>query len=644
MPCLLAVLRRARGAWFRLAACLLIVAVLSGPRRLIHQFTALPDLAVILVDHSQSMNLGARNAMAASALAALRAGASEASGASGGATVSVIGIPESDTGGTSLAPSLAQALASVQPDQLAGVIVITDGEVADAPALPKDVPVTALLTARREERDRELRLLNAPAYGLVGQSVNLQLEVFDHGVDDTGGTAEVTISEDGSPVANLPVHIGQPQNISLPVRHAGPMVVTATAPPLSGEVSTINNTAAFTLSGIHKRLNVLLISGVPDQGERAWRLLLKSDPSVQLVHFTILRTPAEPIDVDPKDLALVPFPVHELFETDIKKFNLIILDAFNAQDLLPSSYLQNITDYVQQGGALLTETGPEFSAPGSLAFSPLSPVIPATPLPDGTITQPFLPSITAIGTRHPVTSTFANMPLAPWYRMQAATATAGNVLMSGTGNLPLLILADAGNGRTGILLSDQLWLWTRGGNHSGPALPLLRRIVHWLLREPALEAESLTLNIINHRLTITRQTLGNCTPCDVALTTPDGGKQNVALRAAGPGTYTTTIDAAASGVWQAGQDNLTAFAANNDSNAEEFQDLAATSANFRGIARNIIWLGATPAPPLRALLSPRHARQITNTSSVPLLPPIPSLAVALALFAAGWWREGRPEK
>jgi hypothetical protein len=636
LPCLLAISLHARGAWFRLAGCLLILAVLSGPRWLMHQYTTLPDIAVILVDQSHSMDIGARNALAASALAGLRASA-------GATALSVTDIPESDSGGSLLAPSLAQALASVQPDQLAGIVIITDGEIADAASLPKNIPVTALLTAKSEEKDRELRLLSTPAYGLVGQTVNLQLEVIDHGVDDDSGPAEISISEDGTPVADRSVRISQPFKISLPVRHAGPMVVTATAPPLPREVTAINNSAAFTLTGIHKRLNVLLISGTPDQGERAWRLLLKSDPAVQLVHFTILRTPGEPIDVDPKDLALVPFPVRELFETDIQKFNLIILDDFNADDLLPTSYLQNITNYVQDGGALLTETGPEFNAPDSLAFSLLGPVIPATPLPEGTITQPFVPNITAIGARHPVTSPFANMKLTNWYRMQPATASAGNILMTGANNLPLLILADAGNGRAGILLSDQLWLWTRGGNHSGPALPLLRRIVHWLLREPALEAESLGLSIVNHRLTITRQTLGNCTPCDVALTTPGGALQETALRASVPGTYTATVDAAASGVWQARQANLTAYATNSDTNLEEFQDLAATSANFRGIARNIIWLGTTPAPPLRALLSPRHARQVTNTSSVPLLPPLPSLAIALALIVSGWWRESRPQ-
>ena len=106
-------------------------------------------------------------------------------------------------------------------------------------------------------------------------------------------------------------------SVSLPIRHAGPTVITASVRRCPATISQINNQAAFTLTGIHKRLNVLLISGSPDQGERAWRLLLKSDPAVQLVHFTILRTPGEPLDADPQDIALVPFPVRELFETDI---------------------------------------------------------------------------------------------------------------------------------------------------------------------------------------------------------------------------------------------------------------------------------------------------------------------------------------
>ncbi|HUW81105.1 MAG TPA: hypothetical protein VMV54_09470 [Acidocella sp.] len=631
--CLLPPITKIRGSVLRLSGFLLLLAVLSGPAWTADTVTPLPDIALLLIDHSQSMDIGSRNTMAARAVAALRASA-------GSTQLDIVDIPPTDTGGTSLAPGLHDALATIPPDQLAGIIAVTDGQISGAITLPHHVPFTALLTAKGEETDRELRLNDAPSFGLVGQNQKLRLTVIDHGVNDSGATASVSVSEDGTQVASQQAVIGQPLTINLPVRHAGPIVITAAVTPLPSEVSQINDQAAFTLTGIHKRLNVLLISGSPDQGERAWRLLLKSDPAVQLVHFTILRTPGEPIGADPQDIALVPFPVRELFETDIGKFDLIILDGFNADGLLPSEYLANIATFVEHGGALLTEVGPEFSGPDSLAFSPLSPVLPAMPASPGTVTKMFSPVVTPLGARHPVTAPFADINLPPWYRMEAATTKTGDVLMTGANSLPLLILAKAGKGRSGILLSDQLWLWTRGGSHEGPALPLLRRIVHFLLREPALEPESLTAGITNQTLSIDRQTLSPTYPGDATLTSPDGTTKNLALKQTAPGHFTASLTVnSATGVWRINEGGLTAYAANSNGNSKEYEDLAATSANLRGIAHNIIWLGNNPAPQLGPLLMHRHAVQVTGTRTLPLLPPLPTLAIALALIIAAWWRE-----
>jgi hypothetical protein len=637
LPCLLALGTRRRGGLLRLAGFALLVLILAGPRWVEHSARPLPDVALVLVDQSPSMEIGARREMAARALAALRASA----GRTDATRLIVAGIPPATSGGTQILPALHQALANIEPDQLAGIVAITDGEITDAAGLPRDAPFSALLTASGEETDRELRLDNAPSFGLAGQTVPLRLTVFDHGVNDAGTTVPVTVTEDGQTVATVAAVVGQPLSINLPVRHAGPAVIAASAPPLAGAVSAINDQAAFTLTGIHKRLNVLLVSGSPNQGERAWRLLLKSDPAVQLVHFTILRMPGEPLDADPRDIALVPFPVRELFETDITKFDLIILDQFNANDLLPAEYLANIAAYVQNGGALLAEVGPEFAGPESLAGSPLGPILPAIPAAPGTVTQEFPPLITPLGARHPVTASFAGAKLAPWGRMEAATPTPGSlVLMTGADNLPLLVLGRAGKGRTGILLSDQLWLWTRGGAHAGPALPLLRGLVHWFLHEPALEAEALTATIAHDRLSIDRRTLSPSYPGDATITDPDGQSRIVPLTQTAPGRYTATLPLQKNtGVWKISEGGKTAYAVAAPDNAAEYQDLAATASKVRGVAHNIVWLGRDPAPALGPLLTHRHATQITGTASQPLLPPLPALLIALALITAAWWRE-----
>ncbi len=630
-----ALLRRAPGSLIRGLGFMLLLAILAGPNRVAETRRPLPDIALLLVDHSQSMGLGNRTALAAAAASALRAG-------TGAVQVQTIEIAAATDGGTALFAALHAAMATIPPGQLAGIVAITDGEIADAPAtLPPDPPFTTLLTAKAEETDRELRLIGSPGYGLVGQSVKLQLEVLDHGADDPGTAVPITITEDGTKLLRRTIAVGTPIAIDLPVRHAGPNIVQAAAAPLPGEASTVNDQAVFTINGIQRRLNVLLISGSPDLGERSWRLLLKSDPATQLVHFTILRNPGETIDADPADLALVPFPVHELFVTDIDKFDLIILDRFNSTGLLPDEDLADIASYVQSGGALLAELGPEFSGPQSLAYSPLGPVLPAQPADPGTITAAFAPTVTALGARHPVTAPFAAAPLADWFRMQAATPSFGDVLMTGANNAPLLILGTAAKGRVGMLLSDQFWLWTRGGRFAGPAMPLLGRIVHWLLREPGLDPESLAVQLQDGQFLIRRQTLGPDNPGAIAATAPDGTTTRIALHRTAPGLYTATATATQHGVWQFAQGDLTAYAANPLQNVAEYADLAATAAILGPLSRNVVWLGQTPAPPLSQLIRPRHASAVTGSSDIPLLPPFPTVLLALALLALAWWRESR---
>ena len=408
---------------------------------------------------------------------------------------------------------------------------------------------------------------------------------------------------------------------------------------LPGEVTGINNQAAFILNGVRKRLEVLLVSGNPNQGERSWRVLLKSDPAVQLVHFTILRTPGEIMDALPDELALVPFPVEELFNTDIGKFDLIILDQFNSSGLLPPQYLANIANRVKQGGALLVEVGPEFAADDSLAFTPLGPLLPAVPAAPGTVIQQFTPSITPLGARHPVTAPFAGASMAPWYRQEIATQTSGDVLLSGIDHSPLLILAKAGQGRVGLLLSDQFWLWTRGGAQAGPALPLLRRCVHWLLDEPALETEALTAEIDSGQLAVRRQTLSVAYPGDATITAPDGRISTLPLKQTAPGSYAASLPADQPGVWQISEGGLVTNTAQPVENALEYRDLAATAAILRPIADNIIWLGQNPEPPLVQMLQLRHAAQITGQRDIPLLPPLPMMILTLILLTMAWWRE-----
>jgi hypothetical protein len=435
-------------------------------------------------------------------------------------------------------------------------------------------------------------------------------------------------------------------------------------------VSQINNRAVVEINGVRDRLRVLLVSGEPHMGERTWRRLLKADPAVDLVHFTILRPP-EKDDLTPlNELALIAFPVRELFQVKIKEFDLIILDRFQNRGILPPLYLRNIADYVRDGGALLMSVGPEFVGPSSLAGSPLGSILPAHPESgsSGVVEGAFRPRVTALGTRHPVTAGLAGWrptgdpAWGPWYRRIATADVHGDVVMSGPdadgSEAPLLLLDHVEQGRAALLLSDQIWLWSRGHDGGGPQAELLRRIAHWLMKEPELEETALTARVEQGHLTIERRSTEDAPPGQVTVTDPDGKRQDLALSATGPGRAGATMAVSAPGVWQASDGTLTAYAASGAANPPEFSDLRATASVLAPLVRasggSTHWLNPAGAPTLRLVeagrdasgagwigLQARHDHVVTGITAAPLLPAWLALPLILGLALIAWRTEGR---
>ena len=142
---------------------------------------------------------------------------------------------------------------------------------------------------------------------------------------------------------------GNTVNAQIPIPHAGPNIVEIEAAPLENELTTVNNRAVVSIDGVRDKLRVLLVSGEPHAGERTWRNLLKSDASVDLVHFTILRPPEKQDGTPINELSLIAFPTRELFQQKIKDFHLIIFDRYARQGVLPIIYFDNIARYVQRG-------------------------------------------------------------------------------------------------------------------------------------------------------------------------------------------------------------------------------------------------------------------------------------------------------
>src|SRR5690606_33836528 len=230
------------------------------------------------------------------------------------------------------------------------------------------------------------------------------------------------------------------------------------------------------------------------------------------------------------ELSLIAFPTRELFVEKVEDFDLIIFDRYQHRDVLPLLYYDYISEYVQNGGALLIAAGPEFASEQSIARTPLISVLPAVPT--GEVQESaFLPRLSETGARHPVTRGLDGSDVEPpnwsrWFRLVGIDQPDGHVVMEGPDKSPLLVLSRVGEGRVGMFLSDQGWLWARGFEGGGPYVSLYRRIAHWLMKEPELEEERLTAAGRGMTLEITRQTMAD-EPEPVTVTMPSGEKREL---------------------------------------------------------------------------------------------------------------------
>ena len=655
---------RSRGAAVRTLALALIALALANPSFTREDRDPLTSIAVVVVDKSPSQNFGDRMAQTEAA----RAKVLDALHRIPGLEVRVIEAGEADgeTDGTRLFTALNSTLADVPSDRFAGVIMITDGRVHDVPAdagvLGFSAPVHALITGHADERDRRIALIAAPRFGIVGQPQTITYRVEDQGADES--TAQVTVRRDGDVIETRNVPIGTAQSVIVPIPHGGQNIVEIEASPLVGELTQVNNRVVVSIDGVRDKLRVLLVSGEPHAGERTWRNLLKSDPSVDLVHFTILRPPEKQDGTPINELSLIAFPTRELFQQKIDDFQLIIFDRYARQGVLPIIYFDNITRYVRDGGAVLVAAGPDYASSTSIWRTPLDAILPAEP--SGNVTnQAFRPELTELGRRHPVTrglegSEGKSPHWSEWFRVVDTRSATGTTIMQGPDAKPLLVLSHEGEGRVALLLSDHIWLWARGFEGGGPHLDLLRRLSHWLMKEPDLEEEALRLTVSGHDLLVRRQTMADQV-ADVTLTSPSGAARTLKLDAKNPGVWESTVSANELGLWRATDGKLNALINVGPANPREYAEVTSTTqvlaplANATGgDARRLEDGGGLNVPRIVAVrsagtykgddwlgLKMSDASVVRGVGVLPVFAGLLGLLLLLGSIAGTWVREGR---
>ncbi|WP_170550094.1 hypothetical protein [Ruegeria atlantica] len=652
---LLALWRGLSGWALRGLAALVVIAALAGPVYQVEDRAPLTDIVLMIEDESASQALSDRADQTAQAAEGLAAEIE----ARDNTELRRIKVADGDGDeGTQVMAALSAALAEEPRARIAGILVVSDGLVHDveqAPDLP--APMHLLQTGRESDWDRRLIVRNAPAFAIIGEPVTLTLRVEDSGAAPTGATtAPLEISVDGAEPEQFTIPIGVDVELPIALPHGGRNVIQFTVPQAEGELTDRNNTALIQMNGVRDRLRVLLVSGEPHPGGRTWRNLLKSDSSVDLVHFTILRPPEKQDGVPVDELSLIAFPTRELFLEKINDFDLIIFDRYKRRGILPAIYLDNVTNYINEGGAVLIAAGPDFASADSIFRSPLAPILPAQPT-ARVIEERFVPMVTDLGHRHPVTTDLGDSEdWGAWLRQIDVNHRTGELLMTGVDERPLLVLDRVGEGRVALLASDHAWLWNRGFEGGGPQLELLRRLAHWMMKEPELEEEALWAEANGQIMRIIRQTLEDEVG-PVTITRPDGETLEITLDEVSPGRFEATYFGPEIGLYRLQEGDQMAVIGLGPAAPKEFERTIATDevlkpvlAELRGGAirledglpsiRNVRagrpaagrgWIGLTP----------REAYETRDVTQAGLLPPWLVLVLAGGFLLAGWLREGR---
>ncbi len=665
---LFSALRKGRGLLFRALFLTALLTLLANPSVISETRQYLNDTVLLIFDESDSQKYGDRTAQQARAKALLNQKLTSFKTLDIQTATVQSPAPGADLQdeGTQLFKARRNLLKTLPSGRIAATILVTDGQVhdvpsAETPSLSEAGPVHVLLTGQENEKDRVLFVETAPAFGIVNKDVTARIKVTDQEENTVPKTIVATVHIDGTEIKKVAIRTGRVTDISLPVLHGGANFVEIRVPELEGELAKTNNAAFLTVNGIRDRLKVLLVSGEPHMGERGWRNILKSDPSVELVHFTILRPPEKQDGTPINELSLIPFPIAELFERKLEEFDLIIFDRYRRRGVLSPGYLNNIVNYVEKGGALLEAAGPAFATPLSLYRTPLAAILPGRPT--GEIHEEgYVPTLNANGEKHPVTALLSGTETQTnwgrWFRMIDAEPDTGTVLMTGPAERPLLILERRGKGRVAQLLSDHAWLWGHGFEGGGPQSELLRRLSHWLMKEPELEEERLFGRVSGNRLNISRRSLA-ATDNTVTIQDPDGVKEDMSLEDTGNGLWTATMPLTKQGLYTLQSGDLKSLVAVGRLNPVENQDVRSTAdkvspvtdttdggifrlssfndfPDFRrtapdGKQSSETWMG----------LRDNRTYEVTGYDRTSLSPPLLALLILMGSLCFAWWREGR---
>ena len=494
---------------------------------------------LVLLDDSRSMRLPAE--ADATRLERLKEVASRLPEATAGARLEFVrfgdggGTPDPDRGAGMTARASAsdltaalESIASSNQEPPGGIIVVSDGAL-DRPTkdgAPQrgalglgaiDAPVHTVRIADKPLRDASVGSVQVAGTAIAHQPFGVRVEILCSGGMACGKVPVVVreIPDSGSPIelargeAVVPDAGASTVELAVTLHRAGARVIEVLIEAPAGDVLPDNNTRFATLDVARDRIRILHIAGRPTYDVRALRNWLKSDASIDVVAFFILRTPTDQVGASSQELALIPFPVDELFTIHLDSFDAVVLQDFHAATYGLEKHLTNLADYVRKGGGLILVGGPDSFGPGKYAGTDLAPVLPVRLAKEhekkGVDLSLFTPLVTSSGRIAPVLGPLRRvvgerLPDMPGTNIVGEATKGATVLWShptlgGESRMPVLSLGEFGTGRVIALTVDgthKLLFSTFAGSEAGRAYGALwEGLLGWLMRDPRFESTSL---------------------------------------------------------------------------------------------------------------------------------------------------------
>jgi uncharacterized membrane protein len=410
---------------------------------------------------------------------------------------------------------------------LAGVVLISDGAgTGDFDAdrgdgamrdflRSLDARVHTVWAARPGLRDVAVARILADEFAFVRTVVRLEAVIRSTGYEARKVT--VSLSSDGAVVRQKDIEL---------VPGGETTVVFEVTPPRVGrylyeisvrvaddEAVASNNARAFVIRVIRDKIRVLQVAGAPSWDVRALRAMLEENPNVDLISFFILTT-QDDISLVPNDeKSLIPFPTRELFEQELRSFDLIVLQNFEFMPYGIGDYLENIRSYVEDGGGLAMLGGSMSFSSGGYQGTPVGAALPVELIDPWTTTtlvdtQSYTPELTEAGKSHPVTALRyavgdnvaawktlpplegTNLVVAP--KPDATVLAVNPRLKTSRGKpMPVIVAGDYGKGKSLAIMTDSLWRYgfvaaQRPGDDGRAYTKLWENAIRWLIQDPDL--------------------------------------------------------------------------------------------------------------------------------------------------------------